>query len=71
MGKTSSVWSQAKRLDCDMAKCNLCNEIMSAKGGNTSTIKRHLATLHKLDVDQPSATLPRRVSSTSWSQVKQ
>ena len=45
MGKTSSVWSHAKRLDCDTAKCNLCNEILSAKGGNTITIKRHLAAL--------------------------
>ena len=55
MGKTSPVWSHAKRVDSDTAKCNLCEEILSAKGGNTSTIMRHLAAVHKVDVDKPSA----------------
>ena len=32
MGKTLSVWGHAKRLDSDTAKCNLCDEILSAKG---------------------------------------
>jgi len=58
MGKTSSVWNHAKRVDSDTAKCNLCEEVLSAKGGNTSTIKRHLAAVHKVDVDKPSAAPP-------------
>ncbi len=53
MGKTSSVWSHAKRMDSNTTKCNLCEEIVSAKGGNTSTIKRHLIALHKVDFDKP------------------
>ena len=32
MGKTSYVCCHAKRLDSDMTKCNLCDEILSAKG---------------------------------------
>src|SRR6218665_1922322 len=58
MGKTSSVWNHAKRVDSDTAKCNLCEEALSAKGGNTSTIKRHLAAVHKVDVDKSSAAPP-------------
>jgi hypothetical protein len=59
MGKSSSnIWSHAKRIN-DTAKCNLCDEIVLAKGGNTSTIKRHLVAIHNIDVDKAdTATRP-------------
>ena len=59
MGKPKSyVWTHAKRIDENSAKCNLCNETISAKGGNTTTIKRHLVAIHKIDVDKADATTP-------------
>jgi len=59
MGKPkSNVWTHAKRIDENSAKCNLCNETISAKGGNTTTIKRRLVAIHKIDVDKADATTP-------------
>ena len=53
MGKPkSNVWTHAKRIDDSTAKCNLCDETVTAKGGNTSTIKRHLLAIHKIDVNK-------------------
>ena len=47
----------AKRIN-DNAKCNLCDETVSAKGGNMSTIKRHLISIHKIDVDKTETSSP-------------
>ena len=57
MGKPkSNVWTFAKRIDESTAKCNLCNETVTAKGSNTTTVKRHLFSIHKIDVDKSDAT---------------
>jgi len=57
MGKPkSNVWTFAKCIDESTAKCNLCNETVTAKGGNTTTVKRHLFSIHKIDVDKTDAT---------------
>ena len=58
MGKTSNVWMHVKRINDNTAKCNLCDETVSAKGGNTSTIKRHLISIHKIDVDKMETSSP-------------
>ena len=57
MGKPkSNVWTHAKRLDENTAKCGLCDETVSARGGNTTTVKRHLLAIHKIDVDKTATS---------------
>lgn len=51
MSKTSKVWSYAKRVDESTAKCNLCEMIFSARGGNTSTVRHHLIGTHHINID--------------------
>ena len=53
MGKVSKVWSYAERLDVDKVKCKLCGSILTAKCGNTSTIRHHLTGTHHIDIDGP------------------
>ena len=56
MGNTSAVWNHAKRVERDTAKCNLSDDILLAKGENTSVIERHL------DDDKPTAAPPSIVN---------
>src|SRR5213080_4994367 len=51
MSKTSKVWSYAKRMDENNAKCKLCEVVESSKGGNTSTLRHHLIGTHHIDLD--------------------
>ena len=52
MGKGSKVWVHAERLNDNNARCKLCELVLSAKGGNTSTLRKHLVGTHRIDVDK-------------------
>ncbi|KAL3856838.1 hypothetical protein ACJMK2_011549 [Sinanodonta woodiana] len=56
MGKVFKVWSHAERLNDNNARCKLCELVLSAKGGNTSTLRKHLIGTHCIDVDKNDST---------------
>ncbi|KAL3860698.1 hypothetical protein ACJMK2_010789 [Sinanodonta woodiana] len=56
MGKFSKVWAHAERLNDFYACCKLCELVLSAKGGNTSTLRKHLVGTHHIDVDKNDST---------------
>ncbi|XP_065652868.1 E3 SUMO-protein ligase ZBED1-like [Hydra vulgaris] len=49
--EVSKVWSYADRIDKNSVKCKQCEAILTAKGGNTITIRHHLTRTHYIDID--------------------
>ena len=45
------MWSYADRIVKNNVKCKLCKAILTAKGGNTSTIQHHLTGIHHINSD--------------------
>lgn len=46
--KRSKVWLYFTRKDTNAVICNSCKSLMSAKGGTTSNMQKHLATQHAI-----------------------
>ncbi|KAL3862474.1 hypothetical protein ACJMK2_008438 [Sinanodonta woodiana] len=56
MGKVSKVWVHAERLNNNNTCCKLCELVLSAKGGNTSTLRKHLVGTHHIEVNKNDST---------------
>ena len=55
-GKRSGVWNYFKKNhELQMASCNECGTILSAKGGTTTALRNHLRVKHFIDL--PSTNL--------------
>ncbi|KAJ7990589.1 hypothetical protein DPEC_G00301970, partial [Dallia pectoralis] len=46
--KRSKVWLYFTRKDANAVICNSCKSLISAKGGTTSNMQKHLATQHAI-----------------------
>ena len=50
-GKRSGVWNYFKKNhELQMASCNECGTILSAKGGTTTALRNHLRVKHFIDL---------------------
>ena len=53
----ANVWRHAKKKNKDEAICNHCDKLIKTTNGGTSTLRRHLITLHGLSfLNQPTST---------------
>ena len=50
--KRSEVWLNFTRLDVDNARYQKCNESLTFKGGNTSSLSKHLAKVHPIQTEK-------------------
>lgn len=52
--KKSTVWNYFTKKDQNFASCNYneCNQKISVQQGNTSTMRRHLLSIHNIDVEK-------------------
>ena len=51
--KRSKVWLHCTKKDEETASCNHCAASLSCKGGNTSSMLKHLEGVHDLKVREP------------------
>ncbi|CAF4423736.1 unnamed protein product [Rotaria sp. Silwood2] len=44
----SNVWNYAKKISKEKSQCNICKKYIKTPGGSTTTLRKHLVTVHNL-----------------------
>lgn len=71
--KRAAIWTHFDKISETTAKCKICKNNLSHKGGSTANLKRHLSTKHvtvqlveaRVEEDDTSSTAPASATSSS------
>lgn len=63
--KKSPIWVHFSELGGEKAKCNLCQNVYSYKGGTTGNLRKHLRTKHPTLVIEETVVEKRQWETAS------